>query len=94
VLTRIVPFCVIANAGRGALDVKVSVVGLLEAAAALLESGYSPRRTLLLAFGHDEEVGGTAGAARIAGEPLVRDSSWCTAGVQLALAVHQQCKWH
>jgi carboxypeptidase PM20D1 len=50
------------------LDVKVGVVGLLEAAKTLLESGYSPRRTLLLAFGHDEEVGGTAGAAHIAGE--------------------------
>lgn len=59
------------TAGRGALDVKVGAVGLLEAANALLESGYSPRRTLLLAFGHDEEVGGTAGAAHIAGEALV-----------------------
>lgn len=41
---------------RGTLDVKYSVSALLEAAAAALEAGYSPRRTLLIALGHDEEV--------------------------------------
>jgi carboxypeptidase PM20D1 len=49
------------------LDVKNGVVGLLEAASALLAEGYSPRRTLMFAFGQDEEVGGDAGAAQIAG---------------------------
>lgn len=39
---------------------------LLEAAAALLDEGWAPARTLLFAFGHDEEVGGKEGAARIA----------------------------
>lgn len=54
-------------AGRGALDVKIGVVGLLEAALALLNEGYQPKRTLMLAFGQDEESSGFAGAAQIAG---------------------------
>lgn len=41
---------------RGTLDVKYSASALLEAAAAALEAGYTPRRTLLIALGHDEEV--------------------------------------
>lgn len=50
---------------RGALDDKVSVVAILEAAEALLEKAYRPRRTLMFAFGHDEELGGAEGAAKI-----------------------------
>ncbi len=52
--------------GRGALDDKVNVIGTLEAVELLLRDGFAPRRTLLLAFGHDEEVGGEQGAVRIA----------------------------
>ncbi len=52
--------------GRGTMDDKLSVLGLLEAAEALLAEGFAPRRTIYLAFGHDEEVGGRAGAAAIA----------------------------
>lgn len=52
--------------GRGALDDKVSVVAVLEAVEALVAQGYRPRRTVYLAFGHDEEVGGVRGAAGIA----------------------------
>ncbi len=52
--------------GRGALDCKNVVLGLLEAAEALLESGFVPKRTLMFAFGHDEETGGVHGAASIA----------------------------
>lgn len=52
--------------GRGALDVKSGVTGLLEAAELLAASGFEPRRTIYFAFGHDEEVGGRAGAMRIA----------------------------
>jgi len=52
--------------GRGALDDKMGVVGALEAAELLLARGYRPRRTVLLAFGHDEEVGGYRGAAALA----------------------------
>lgn len=52
--------------GRGSLDDKVAVLGLLEAVEALLAQGYQPQRTIYLAFGHDEEIGGTHGAQRIA----------------------------
>lgn len=52
--------------GRGALDDKIGVVGLLEAIEALLADGFSPRRSLFFAFGCDEEVGGRLGASRIA----------------------------
>ena len=52
--------------GRGALDDKGSLVGLLEAVEHLVAAGAKPRRTLYLAFGYDEEVGGRRGAAHIA----------------------------
>jgi carboxypeptidase PM20D1 len=52
--------------GRGALDTKVTLAAILEAAAQLLAAGFAPRRTLLLAFGHDEEVGGERGAGAVA----------------------------
>jgi carboxypeptidase PM20D1 len=51
--------------GRGALDMKAPLMGILEAVEGLLAEGFTPRRTVLLAFGHDEEVGGWEGAARI-----------------------------
>src|SRR2546426_6709297 len=52
--------------GRGALDDKGSLVGILEAVEHIVAAGATPRRTVYLAFGHDEEVGGRRGAARIA----------------------------
>ena len=52
--------------GRGAMDDKVSVLGMLEAVEMLLTEGFHPSRTVYLAFGHDEEVGGAMGAAKIA----------------------------
>ncbi len=52
--------------GRGALDDKVDVIGALEAVNWLLTEGFQPKRTLILAFGHDEEIGGENGAAKIA----------------------------
>ncbi|MBA2253297.1 MAG: M20 family peptidase, partial [Nitrospirales bacterium] len=52
--------------GRGTMDDKVAVLGPLEAVEHLLRQHYTPRRTVLLAFGHDEEVGGQAGAKAIA----------------------------
>ncbi|HEX8170811.1 MAG TPA: M20 family peptidase [Thermoanaerobaculia bacterium] len=51
--------------GRGTLDDKVSVIGLLESAESLLSEGFAPKRTILFAFGEDEELGGVRGAARI-----------------------------
>ncbi len=52
--------------GRGTLDDKVGVISLLEAVGSLLADDFRPRKTIVLAFGHDEEVGGREGAARIA----------------------------
>ncbi|MEH6345396.1 MAG: M20/M25/M40 family metallo-hydrolase [Bermanella sp.] len=52
--------------GRGSLDDKVSVITSLEAMEQLLKEGYTPERTLLFAFGHDEEIGGKQGAKKIA----------------------------
>eukprot|EP00793_Prasinoderma_coloniale_P000605 PRCOL_00003754-RA len=55
--------------GRGALDVKGRVVAHLAAVEALLAAGVErPRRTVFLAYGHDEEIGGAAGARAIAAE--------------------------
>src|SRR5690606_29924888 len=44
--------------GRGAMDDKSSLMGLLEAVEQLLAAGFQPQRTVYLAFGHDEETGG------------------------------------
>ncbi len=52
--------------GRGTLDDKDAVLGILESVERLLQEGYAPRRTIYLAFGHDEEVGGQSGAASVA----------------------------
>ena len=52
--------------GRGTLDDKVRILAMLEAVEMLLQEGYQPRRTLMFAFGQDEEVGGHKGAAKIA----------------------------
>ncbi len=52
--------------GRGTLDDKNAVISLLEAGEKLLLKGITPQRNILLAFGHDEETGGKAGAAEIA----------------------------
>jgi carboxypeptidase PM20D1 len=52
--------------GRGALDDKVGILAILEAIETLIGKGFQPQRTILLAFGHDEEVGGAHGAAALA----------------------------
>ncbi|MDX1389574.1 MAG: M20/M25/M40 family metallo-hydrolase, partial [Acidobacteriota bacterium] len=44
---------------------KVAVLGILEAVETLLADGFTPARTICLAFGHDEEIDGLAGAAAI-----------------------------
>ena len=49
------------------LDDKAGVMAILEAVEMLVSEGGRPRPTVLLAFGHDEEIGGNSGAARIAG---------------------------
>jgi carboxypeptidase PM20D1 len=52
--------------GRGTMDDKLSVMSFLEATETLLDDGYQPKRSLYLAFGHDEEVGGKDGAQEVA----------------------------
>lgn len=53
--------------GRGVSDDKNSLVGILEAIEVILtrEPEYTPRRTLVVAFGFDEEVSGYRGAGEI-----------------------------
>ena len=52
--------------GRGAIDDKVNVVGIMEAVEFLLNEGFKPQRTIYISLGHDEEIGGTNGARAIA----------------------------
>ncbi len=52
--------------GRGTLDDKGSLMALMESVELLLEESFAPSQTIYLAFGHDEEVGGPNGAAKIA----------------------------
>jgi carboxypeptidase PM20D1 len=68
--------------GRGSLDDKGSLVAILEAVEMLAAAGYEPERTLYLAFGHDEELGGDEGAAAIAAQLAAR-------GVRLAIVVDE-----
>ena len=61
--------------GRGAWDDKANLVSQMEAIEMLVASGFKPKRTIYLAFGADEEVGGLRGAKAIAallGERKVR----------------------
>lgn len=58
--------------GRGAIDNRFTVIGVLEAVERLLSDGFTPERTIYLAFGHDEERGGPEGARRIAALLAVR----------------------
>jgi carboxypeptidase PM20D1 len=52
--------------GRGAIDDKAGLMSVLEAVEQLVAGGHQPERTIYLAFGHDEEVGGDLGARVIA----------------------------
>ena len=52
--------------GRGTMDDKGTLIAVMEAVELLLEESFQPTRTVYLAFGHDEEVGGPNGAAAIA----------------------------
>ncbi len=68
--------------GRGALDDKTSAVGILEAIETLLKRGATPRRTVYVALGHDEEVGGRRGG-RVLAEQITAD------GVSPALVIDE-----
>ena len=52
--------------GRGTVDDKAGVIGLLEATTRLIKNGHRPKRDIYIAFGHDEESGGKNGAAQLA----------------------------
>lgn len=52
--------------GRGTIDDKGSLMALMESVEMLLKEGYTPPQTIYLAFGHDEELGGSTGAANLA----------------------------
>jgi carboxypeptidase PM20D1 len=52
--------------GRGAIDDKNAVAGVLEAVDGLLASGFMPEHDVWLSFGGDEEVNGHAAAAAAA----------------------------
>jgi carboxypeptidase PM20D1 len=54
--------------GRGAWDDKGNLYAMLHAVDLLAQSGFKPRQTVHLIFGHDEEIGGVRGAKAIAAE--------------------------
>ena len=51
--------------GRGTLDTKGSGIAILEAWEQLRSQGWTPTRTILFGFGHDEELGGHEGALKV-----------------------------
>ena len=65
--------------GRGTLDIKNQLIGIMEAAEALLQQGYRPERTILFGLGHDEETGGVNGS-KIVGQ-LLKDRGVHLAGI-------------
>ncbi|MFB0945371.1 MAG: carboxypeptidase PM20D1 [Spirosomataceae bacterium] len=52
--------------GRGAIDDKGSVISIMESVEYLLKNGFTPKRSIYISFGHDEEIGGKKGAQAIA----------------------------
>jgi carboxypeptidase PM20D1 len=52
--------------GRGAIDDKGCLITIMEAAERLAHSGFTPERTIMFAFGQDEEVGGAKGNGNMA----------------------------
>ncbi|KAL1311047.1 hypothetical protein AAFC00_001261 [Neodothiora populina] len=52
--------------GRGSVDCKNNLVGLLSALEELLQQGFLNKRTIMLSFGYDEETGGQRGAKSLA----------------------------
>ncbi len=49
--------------GRGSTDDKINLVSIFETVEKLLKQDFQPERTIYLAFGHDEEMGGTGAKA-------------------------------
>ncbi|MDO9546000.1 MAG: M20 family peptidase [Pelolinea sp.] len=51
--------------GRGTLDMKNQLVAILDTVEGLLKKNYTPKRTIYVAFGHDEEIMGARGSKEI-----------------------------
>lgn len=58
--------------GRGSCDDKSGLIGIMSAIETMLENGFKPTRTVVIASGFDEEVSGLRGAASLATEMLER----------------------
>ncbi|KAG2136143.1 hypothetical protein BD769DRAFT_401790 [Suillus cothurnatus] len=58
--------------GRGSCDDKSGLIGIMSAIESMLESGFKPTRTVVIASGFDEEVSGMRGASSLATEMLER----------------------
>ena len=52
--------------GRGTLDTKITLMGILESAEALIQQGFVPQHDVYFSFGGDEEVNGPAAPAAVA----------------------------
>ncbi|KAJ4415769.1 hypothetical protein N0V82_007131 [Gnomoniopsis sp. IMI 355080] len=51
--------------GRGSTDCKNTLIASLEAVEELLRAKFTPKRTVILSYGFDEEISGTQGAKNI-----------------------------
>src|SRR6185503_6537902 len=49
--------------GRGSVDDKCSMIAIMETVESLLRQNFTPRRTVLLCFGHNEESTGQGAVA-------------------------------
>lgn len=58
--------------GRGSCDDKSGLIGIMSAIESMLENGFKPTRTVVIASGFDEEVSGMRGASSLATEMLER----------------------
>ncbi len=65
--------------GRGTLDIKNQLIGIMDAAEALLQQGFRPERTILFGLGHDEETGGVNGC-KVMGQ-MLKDRGVRLAGI-------------
>ncbi len=65
--------------GRGTLDIKNQLIGIMDAAEGLLQQGFRPERTILFGLGHDEETGGVNGC-KIMGQ-LLKERGIRVAGI-------------
>ena len=68
--------------GRGSSDCKNNLIGIMSVVESLISQDWKPRRSVVLAFGFDEETGGVRGAAKIA---EVLERAWGRDGFALIL---------